>query len=198
MGPSGAVLLGGCIVNFDELARIAVENGATKATVIPVEKIVLSSVFRDICKSNGCGNYGRCWMCPPDVGEIDVLMDKVRSYDYGVLYQTIVEIEDSFDIEGMTAGSARHAANSRKIRAALNPVLGEEVFHLTCGGCRGCETCAKKEGLPCRNPASAMPSMESCGIDVYNTTKGTELKYINGENTVTYFGIALFREESHA
>ena len=56
----------------------------------------------------------------------------------------------------------------------------------------------KKEGLPCRNPASAMPSMESCGIDVYNTTKGTELKYSNGENTVTYFGIALFREESHA
>ena len=38
-------------MNFDELARIAVENGATKATVIPVAKIGLSSVFRDICKT---------------------------------------------------------------------------------------------------------------------------------------------------
>ena len=197
MESSDAAWIGGYIVDYNELARIAVENGAAKATVIPVERIVLSAAFRDICKSNGCGNYGRCWMCPPVVGQIDVLMDQVRGYSHGVLYQTIAQIEDSFDLEGMSAGSARHAALSRKIRDALKPVLGKDAMYLTCGGCHGCETCAKKDGLPCRNPASAMASMESCGIDVYNTTKGTGLSYTNGQNTVTYFGIALFREESH-
>ena len=32
-------------------------------------------------------------------------------------------------------------------------------------------------------------------MDVYNTTRSTELKYINGQNTVTYFGMVLFRDE---
>ena len=36
--------------------------------------------------------------------------------------------------------------------------------------------------------------LEGYGIDVFNTTKDTPLKYINGENTVTYFGIVLLTE----
>ena len=38
------------------------------------------------------------------------------------------------------------------------------------------------------------PSLEGYGVDVYNTTKDTPLKYINGQNTVTYFGMILFSE----
>ena len=85
----------------DELIRLALENGADKAQVIPQSQIVISPVFREICESNGCGNYGKCWMCPPDVGDIDSMMAAVRRYPHGLLYQTIHEIEDSFDIEGM-------------------------------------------------------------------------------------------------
>ena len=40
--------------------------------------------------------------------------------------------------------------------------------------------------------------MEACGVDVYNTTRETPLKYINGQNTVTYFGMVLFREGAYA
>ena len=36
--------------------------------------------------------------------------------------------------------------------------------------------------------------MESYGIDVYRTSTSTTLKYINGQNTVTYFGIILLPE----
>ena len=185
-------------MDHEQLIPLFIENGAHKAGLVHQSDIVTSTEFRDICAGNGCGNYGKCWMCPPDVGQIGPMMEQLRSYPYGILYQTIGQLEDSFDIEGMGAAGDRHAQVSQRIQRAVKPLLGERLLHLTCGGCRGCETCAKKEGLPCRNPASAMPSMESCGIDVYNTTKGTELKYINGENTVTYFGIALFREESHA
>ena len=39
--------------------------------------------------------------------------------------------------------------------------------------------------------------MEGAGIDVYNTVKDTPLKYINGANTVTYFGLVLFEENDH-
>ena len=183
----------------EELIRLAVENGATKAQVIEQSQIVLSPVFREICAGNGCGNYGKCWMCPPDVGEIEPMMEAVRRYPHALLYQTISQIEDSFDIEGMSESGYAHAAVSQKIQKALLPVLGEKnMLHLTCGGCRLCRVCAKRDNEPCRHPEAALTSLECCGIDVYNTTKSTELKYINGQNTVTFFGMVLFGCENDA
>lgn len=175
----------------EDLCAAALAEGAYKATVIPVQSIVLDPSFRDICASNSCGLYGRCWMCPPDIGEIGPLMERVRSFSFGLLYQTVSSIEDSFDIEGMTEAGKHHAQLSQRLEAAVKPLLGEHL-HLSCGGCRLCSRCAKMDGLPCRFPAHALPPMEGCGIDVYSTTKPTDLKYINGANTVTYFGIVLF------
>lgn len=178
-------------MQHQEMIDIALDAGALKATVIDASSIVLSSTFRDICKSNGCGMYGRCWMCPPDIGDIEALMAEVRKYKYGLLYQTISDIEDSFDIEGMQEAGKRHVMLSQRLEAFLMLQLDKHL-HLSCGGCRVCERCAKMDGLPCRDPERAMSSMEAYGIDVYNTCKPTELKYINGQNTVTYFGIVLF------
>lgn len=73
-----------------------------------------------------------------------------------------------------------------RARAGLSaPVLG---------GCRICDTCAKRDNLPCRYPDKALPSLESYGVDVYRTTEPTPLKYINGQNTVTFFGMVLFTD----
>ena len=168
----------------------ALRLGAKKAAVIPAQQIVLSAEFRAICQSNGCGMYDRCWMCPPHVGEIESLMEQVRSFRYGLLYQTVSNLEDSFDIEGMLEAGQRHAQLSQRIEKS--GMLPENHLHLTCGGCRLCERCAKRDNEPCRFPGEALPSMEAYGIDVYNTTKDTPLKYINGKDTVTFFGIVLF------
>lgn len=178
-------------MTYDELIALALHAGAEKAAVIEARDIVLSAAFRDICAGNGCGKYGRCWMCPPDIGDIDTLMDRVRSYSHGLLYQTIYEIEDSFDIEGMSEASTRHAQVSQRVNEAVKPVLSN-LLHLSCGGCHLCSRCARLDGAPCRMPDQALPPMEGYGIDVYQTTKPTELKYINGQNTVTFFGIVLF------
>ena len=181
-------------MNKEELISIILDCGATKAAAIKQENIVLSAHFREICASNQCGGYGRCWMCPPDIGDIEELMDQVRKYPSAILYQTISEIEDSFDIEGMFEAGAGHAKISQRIQHALKPVIDSEFLHLTCGGCHLCPTCAKVEGKPCRQPQEALSSLEGYGVDVYKTTKGTGLKYINGENTVTYFGMILLSE----
>ena len=173
------------------LVQTALASGATKAAPIGVASIVLSASFRDICRSNGCGMYGRCWVCPPEIGEIDELMAQVRSYEHALLYQTIHEIEDSFDFEGMMEAGARHAQTSLRLEEALVGHLGNHL-HLSCGGCHLCERCAKADNEPCRHPDQALPSMEGYGIDVYTTVKATDLKYINGTNTVTYFGIVLY------
>lgn len=176
------------------LLHAALSGGASNAAVIDGSQIVLSAQFRTICESNQCGGYGQCWMCPPEIGEIGPLMDRVRSFPKGLLYQTISPLEDSYDIEGMFAAGARHARVSQQIHAAVAPLLRSPFLHLSCGGCHLCERCAKRDNQPCRFPEKALSSLEGYGIDVYNTVKDTGLKYINGENTVTYFGMILFSE----
>lgn len=179
-------------MHTDELLNAVLSCGASKAAPVHAGEVITSPVFFDVCKQNSCGNFGRCWMCPPELGEISELIARVQSYQQGILYQSISEIEDSFDIEGMQDAAFRHAQLSQRIEEALRPVLGEKHLHLSCGGCRLCEVCAKRTGEPCRFPDKALPSMEGYGIDVYATVKPTPLKYINGQNTVTYFGIVLF------
>jgi len=179
-------------MNEQCLQELAIHSGAKKAAFIDAKRIVLSSEFRDICKQNGCGNYHRCYMCPPDIGDIEVLMQKVRSFSRAMLYQTIGTLEDSFDIEGMTAAAMEHAQVSQRIQRGMPALWTGTFLHLTCGGCRLCEVCAQRTGEPCRHPGLPLPSLESYGVDVYQTTKDTELKYINGQNTVTFFGMVLW------
>ena len=180
------------------LVKKALECGATKAEVIFQTGIVVSASFRKICEGNGCGKYNRCYMCPPDVGDIHRLMTSVKRYPQGLLYQTIHQIEDSFDFEGMMQAGKNHMSCSQRLQQALVPVLGNGILHLSCGGCRLCDACAKPENKPCRFPEQALPSMESYGIDVYKTAQPTDLKYINGTDTVTYFGLVLYEEEADA
>lgn len=175
----------------DELIRLAIESGVKKATIICTEDIIVSSAFRDICASNSCGKFGKCWMCPPDIGSIDELMAQLKRYRSGLLYQTIYNIEDSFDIEGMGNAAVLHARVSQLVNDAVKPLL-PGCLHLSCGGCNLCNRCAKLDDQPCRMPDKALPPMEGYGIDVYQTVKPTNLKYTNGQNTVTFFGIVLF------
>ena len=55
-----------------------------------------------------------------------------------------------------------------------------------------CDSWRELDDLPCRAPEEALSSLEAYGINVYQTVKKTALKYINGQNTVTYFGAILF------
>lgn len=172
--------------------------GIYSAAALSQEQIVYNTVFREICEKNSCGGYGACYMCPPDVGPIDELIAKAKQYPFAVMYQNVYEIEDSFDIEGMFEAKKAHHQTARKIHEAVKELLRDEFLHLEAGGCGVCERCAKRDGLPCRFPEKALPSLEAYGMDVYNTSSHAGLKYVNGQNTITYFGMLLFKEESHA
>ena len=181
-------------MNEEKLLQAALNAGAYKAALISADQVALSASFRDVCRQNQCGLYGKCWVCPPDCGEIDEMMRAVRGYSRALLYQTVGTLEDSFDVEGMHEAKRNHAQMSQKLQSALLSLGERDFLHLSVGGCGLCEVCTKPDGKPCRHPDRALASMESCGIDVYNTAKDTPLKYINGQNTVTYFGLVLFHE----
>ena len=177
---------------YELLKKNALDLGAYKASVIDADKIVTDRAFRDMCASNACGMYGKCYMCPPDVGEIDELMAEIRNYRYALVYQSVTELEDSFDFEGMVAAKKRTYPLAQAFRAVFEDCNIKKVLHLGAGGCGVCKKCAKQTGEPCRAPDLALPSLEAYGIDVSKLASAAGMKYINGQNTVTYFGCVLF------
>ena len=184
------------MMDWNHLAEQAVALGAFKAGVIPISDVSFERSFRDMCESNACGNYGACWTCPPDAGDIDTLIAKAKTYQKALVYQTVGRLEDSFDIEGMLEAGKLHndlaQAISRWAREA--GAFGEDWLHLGAGGCRLCPVCAKRTNEPCRHPQDAMASLETYGVAVSELAASCGMKYINGQNTVTYFGAVLFQD----
>ena len=179
-------------MNSTEFLNTALDAGAAKAEIIESSGVVVSESFRDICKSNACGHYGRKWSCPPDIGEIGELMKELKKYSYVLIYQTIYKLEDSFDIEGMEEAGRLHSEVGQTIQKYLNLSAKTDFLHVS-GSCCLCGKCAKLTGEPCRFPDKMLPSLSAYGIDVYRTCSNTSLNYINGQDTVTYFGMVFFR-----
>lgn len=175
-----------------KLTEQVIAQGADRAAVLAVSEIELDAGFRSLCESNACGNYGRCWMCPPDAGDIEELMEEIRTYENALVYQTIGLLEDSYDIEGMAAAAEKHNSLSRRLKGLFEGEDFTKVLHLGAGGCHLCPVCARVDGLPCRRPEDAISSLETYGINVSKLAAACGMKYINGQNTVTYFGAVFY------
>ncbi|MBP1586942.1 MAG: DUF2284 domain-containing protein [Clostridia bacterium] len=179
--------------SLHELSELAVSLGAFKASVIPVSDVETDVYFRELCRKNVCGNYGNNWMCPPDAGDIDELIRQLNSYEYMLVYQSVGEIEDSYDFEGMMTAAAAHRDLMERVRGAVD--LRDDIprlLYLGAGGCSVCKACAKKTGEPCRHPERATASLETYGVNVSRLAAAAGMNYINGQNTVTYFAAVVF------
>jgi len=183
--------------------------GASNAAIIEVVDIPFEPSLLDLCKMNTCGNYGRSWVCPPLSGEIDDLIATAKQYRQMLVFQAIYKLEDSFDIEGMFAANENfrkltedvdrvcrgaHCASVTKHPSADAATLfTKESFKvLSAGKCVLCSECGAITDEPCRNPDRAYAAIEAYGIYVSKLAELCGLNYINGVNTVTYFGGVLF------
>ena len=178
---------------FDEkLEKTALGLGATHASAIPVDLVETEESFRALCEKNVCGNYGRSWTCPPRVGEIHELMAELREFDRVLVFQTVSDLEDSYDFEGMMEAGERHNRLTDALRAEIRKEPFPKVLTLGAGGCRICQVCAMKTGEECRHPDRALASLEAYGVNVSKLAAASGMKYINGQNTVTYFGAVFY------
>jgi predicted metal-binding protein len=155
-------------------------------------EIRFDPAFGAACEQNACGFYGACWMCPPDVGSINDWIAKARAYDHAIAFQTVKPLEDSFDIEGMRHAARAHNRLIVRLRHAAAEA-GVDCLLLGAGACGGCAECARKRNEPCAHPDRAVVPLEAAGVDVTQLAKLAGMPYINGKNTVTYFGLLLYR-----
>ena len=180
---------------MNELMKIALNAGATNAGMAKVSDIQFSREFRDACAQNVCGKYGTCWMCPPDVGDIDEMIAHAKEYEHIMVFQSIGQLEDSFDFEGMQEAAVKH--NALTLAVAEKIGIMEQMKNslvLGAGACHICSRCTRLDVLPCAHPGKAIPSLEAYGIAVSELAKVSGLEYINGVHTVTYFGGVLFHQ----
>lgn len=176
------------MANEKELCDRIISLGAFKAAAIDVANIPFDRSFRSLCEKNACGNYGKNWMCPPDAGDIDTLIAKAKTFEHALVFQTVGMLEDSYDFDGMMEAGRRMNRLARSIADEFSQLPFSKTLLLGAGGCRVCEVCAKRTGEPCRFPDKAMASLETYGIAVLQLAQLCGMKYINGQNTVTYFG----------
>jgi len=152
-------------------------HGAVALKSVDPRKIPTAEWVRTKCQF-GCGGYGQCLTCPPHSPTPERTRRLLDEYSAGFLIHW-----------GNNAGS--------------RDVLGEIERHvflqgyykalvMASGPCELCRECNVDE--PCRYPSRARPSMEACGIDVFQTvrTAGLPIQVLTcHEETPNFYSLLL-------
>lgn len=175
----------------DKINEFLATDAIHQSALISPTEIPFSEQVREACKLNYCGRYGVCWTCPPGVGEWEMLRDRYLSYSHAMVFTTLHNIEDSFDIDGMNEARKIHEVAEESLLSSISAWKGSFEL-LGTGSCKICGKCTYPDA-PCRFPDKARNSVEACGIDVVALSKKIGINYFNGVNTVTYFSILLYK-----
>jgi predicted metal-binding protein len=165
--------------------------GVNQADFFDLGILIFSDDVRSMCEQNSCGRYNRAWNCPPVCGTISELEAVCRNYSKGILFNIVARVEDSFDWESMIEGGRELCKLLIDFKAYAEDLGIEEYRIFGGGGCYSCEDCSYPD-TPCHHPDMLFTPIEACGINVMVLARDAGFKYINGQNTVTYFGMILF------
>jgi predicted metal-binding protein len=108
-----------------------------------------------------------------------------------MVFNAVYPLEDSFDFEGMKAAHKEFKAICDKLYSLLRKQTDDFTI-LSNESCMRCAKCTYPSGS-CRYPEILFPAIEGYGIMVANLAKCAKICYMNGRNTVTYFGMLLYR-----
>lgn len=157
--------------------------------LVNMSHLIARDDVRDMCNSNLCQAYGTNWTCPPAVGSIADCQEKLASFSYCILLQTVGRLEDSFDYQQMMRIEQKHNQQLFQCRDQIR-LIHKDAFALGAGSCRLCSICTYPNN-PCVQPQKAMPSMESFGLMVSEICKQANLTYYYGPNTISFIGCLL-------
>ena len=145
---------------------------------------------RDMCASNLCGAYGRSWSCPPACGPVVAYEQRLHAFERCLVVQTVGQLEDPFDAEGMDAASKEHTRRFLDLTRELART-GIDHMALGAGPCAVCSSCTYPEE-PCRFPDDQVVSMEAAGLVVSDVCTAAGIPYNHGANTIAYTSCVLF------
>lgn len=131
-------------------------------------------------------------MCPPAVGSIEDLQAKVLELPQGVVIQTVHQLQDSFDFEGMqNAGQIHEKVFRNSLDYTQSNKNSGALLPLNVGACKFCKECSRLIEELCPFPDKAVASLEAHCIDVNALLTKYDIPYNNGPNTVSYVSLFL-------
>lgn len=166
------------------------EIGIHEYGLIPTAEIPFDAEIRKICENNGCRMFGTTWACPPAVGTVEECQAQCLQYQTAMVFNAVYPLEDSFDYEGMMQGHSDFKDLCDRLYELVKPRLHKFLL-LSNEGCKRCKICTYPLA-PCRQPERLFPSLEGFGIHVAKLASCADIQYVNGTNTVTYFGMLLY------
>ena len=178
------------MVDYEKILGMAREIGFESSGKLDMSTLRFLPEVRDMCEVNTCGKYGKSWACPPGCGSLEEMQEKILKYKEGVLVQTVGQLEDSLDIEGMQEAAENQAKRIDQMWEALKADY-PNVLVLGAGTCTRCKKCTYPDE-PCRFPDKQISSMEASGLFVNEVCTQNGLKYNHGKDTICYTGCFLF------
>lgn len=169
--------------------EIAKSMGFDVAAPLDPKTLTAREDVRDMCAADKCGAYNTNWTCPPACGTVAECQEKMRSFDHGILLQSIGHMTKAIDSKCYRETERRHMKNFYAFAEEIRKVYPNALC-LGAGGCRVCKTCAYPEN--CRFPEKAMSSMEGYGLFVTQVCRDAGVPYYYGERTIAYTACVLF------
>ena len=156
--------------DLERYRQKAIELGATDASIITADEVLIDERAQAKCKFPVCRLYGTNVNCPPYVMEPDRVRELVRSYSYAVFFRLVVTSGQQADID--------HAIKEKtlEIVSKIEAEAFYDGYYLAMGfGGTGCKNtfCADQEcsaltpAQGCRYPFRARPGMHAVGMDAY-------------------------------
>lgn len=155
-------------MHHDELKKYckqAVEKGAAQAKQIEPSSVVTAAWVRLKCQF-GCPRYNKGYCCPPYTPTPEQTQIILNCYSRAIL----------FHIEAPKL--PERGKRFKEFYDMLIDLEGElfkdgyyKAFVFLSGTCRNCKECSVLTGEPCKFGYRARPSMEGCGIDVFQTAR---------------------------
>ena len=143
----------------------ALERGATSVKIIKPDSVVTAPWVRMKCQF-GCDGYNSSYCCPPHSPAAEETRKILDSYQRALL----------FHVEAAYTPDRRKRL--RKYHRMLIDLEGDifkdgyyKAFVFLNGPCHLCKECGILTQTPCNNRNQVRPSMEACGIDVFQTAR---------------------------
>ena len=179
------------MIDYEKLSTQGKTCGFTNVARLDPATIELREEVRAMCASGKCRMYGRSWSCPPACGTLEELRARISGYREGILVQTVGQLEDSMDGEGMMEAEAQHKAHFSDMHDLLLQDY-PDLLAIGAGTCTRCKTCSYPDA-PFRFPERMTSSMEALGMLVLDVCKANGLTYYYGPNTIAYTSCFLLK-----
>lgn len=155
--------------DLEKYGVMAMQAGATHAKQVHPSSVATAPWVRLKCQF-GCPGYGRGHCCPPHTPTAEQTRAILDCYRRGILFHIQVPY-----VEGKQEEYRNYLETLVTLEGQMFKDQFYRAFLFVAGPCRLCKICGASEGKPCASPWKARPSMEGCGIDVYQTARNNGL-----------------------